>query len=468
MESDDIATEGDGNGLKKTMGPAFLFTMAVATIIGPWLVMTNWWLSLTGPSIFLSFVIVGLMCIPIGLVYGELTAMLPQVGGSFYFIKKAFGNEASFWVSWSLILSYTAVLSFQLLAFTNIVQYLWLPGLSVEGVMLISAILAVLCFFINSRQLSISALTQLIMTVVLAVIGIGYVLLFFVSPQYNTANLSPFFSTGLSGFVTATALMVTMFFGFEVIPQFAEESKYPVKKHWRLITVALIFSVGFYGLICIGEAGMGPLDTLVNTPMLGAELALHAYGPWLQYTIAIGNIAALVGCLIGFWLAGSRLMLSMGREGILPKSFTKLNKNHVPSTTNFVILLIVLMFILLSGTSWISSLFSLMALGVGVAYTSVSISYFQYRKKFSELERPWKLPGGKFTAGLAVLDGALITFFTIEYFTVDVWTLCAIYFAIGVVIRVLLHHYKPFNQSHEIKTPSVLNPMEIVKKDEPQ
>ena len=80
--------EGEGNGLKKTMGPAYLFTMAVATIIGPWLVMTNWWLSLTGPSIFLSFVIVGLMCIPIGLVYGELTAMLPQVGGSLLFHQK--------------------------------------------------------------------------------------------------------------------------------------------------------------------------------------------------------------------------------------------------------------------------------------------------------------------------------------------------------------------------------------------
>jgi APA family basic amino acid/polyamine antiporter len=443
--------EGEGNGLKKTMGPAYLFTMAVATIIGPWLVMTNWWLSLTGPSIFLSFVIVGLMCIPIGLVYGELTAMLPQVGGSFYFIKKAFGNETSYWVSWCLILSYTAVLSFQLLAFTNIVRYLWLPGLSIQGTMLISAVLAVLCYVLNSRQLSISAITQLIMTVVLAVIGVGYVLLFFVSPQYNTANLSPFFATGLGGFVTATALMVTMFFGFEVIPQFAEESKYPVNKHWRLITVALIFSVGFYGLISIGEAGMGPLNQSINTPMLGAQLALQAYGPWLQYTIAIGNIAALIGCLIGFWLAGSRLMLSMGREGILPKSFAKLNKNHVPSTTNFVILLIVLMFILLSGTSWISSLFSLMALGVGLAYTSVSISWFQYRRKFAHLDRPWKVPGGKFTAGLAVIDGALITFFTIEYFTMDIWTLAAIYFAIGVVIRVLLFYFKPFAKADNLK-----------------
>ena len=435
---------GSGNGageLKRTMGPAFLFTLAVSTIIGPWLVMTNWWFSLTGVSISLAFVLVGLICIPIGLVYDELTAMFPQVGGSFYFIKKAFGKEASYWVSWCLILSYTAVLAFQLLAFVNIVSYLWFPSLTIQETMLISAALAFGAYFLNTRELIVSASVQFIMTITLAIIGIGYVSLFFISPQYSVENLNPMFSTGLDGFIVAMALMVTMFFGFEVIPQFAEESKYPPKKQWKLITFALVFSVSFYALICLGEGGMASLAYKINTPMLGAELALNSYGPWLQYSIAIASMAALFGCLIGFWLAGSRLMLSMGREKILPPIFAKLNKNHVPKTANLTILAIILMFIVLSGTEWIASLFTLMALGVGVAYTAVSLTFIYFRRRHPGLERAWKVPGGQFTGILAIVGGIVITYFTISYFTAEVWTLCIIYFAIGLVIRTILYFY---------------------------
>jgi amino acid transporter len=102
--------------LQKSLGSWYLFAMATAAVIGPWLVMMQWWISLTGASIALSFLVVGLMCIPIGLVYGEMTAMLPFVGGPFVFIQNAFGKEASFWTSWALLLSYTTVLSFQLMA----------------------------------------------------------------------------------------------------------------------------------------------------------------------------------------------------------------------------------------------------------------------------------------------------------------------------------------------------------------
>jgi hypothetical protein len=53
----------------------YLFAMAVASILGPWVVMSQFWYSVSGPSIALAFVVVGLICIPIGLVYGELSAM---------------------------------------------------------------------------------------------------------------------------------------------------------------------------------------------------------------------------------------------------------------------------------------------------------------------------------------------------------------------------------------------------------
>ncbi|HUL39359.1 MAG TPA: amino acid permease, partial [Methanomassiliicoccales archaeon] len=96
--------------LKGKMGWWYLFAMATASIIGPWVVMSQFWYSVSGPSIALCFVIVGLICIPIGMVYGELSAMFPKVGGSFVFVKRGFGVEPSYWVTWALLLSYLALM----------------------------------------------------------------------------------------------------------------------------------------------------------------------------------------------------------------------------------------------------------------------------------------------------------------------------------------------------------------------
>lgn len=402
------------------------------------MVMTNWWISLTGASIALAFVVLGLLCIPIGLVYGELTAMFQQAGGSFIYIKRAFSKEITYWFSWALMLSYTTVLAFQLRAMMNIVQYMWWPDMSLLWAILIAAILATLVFLLNTRDVSIGSTIQVILFATLAIVGFGYSIMFFASPQFSTANWQPFFQNGADGFLTAVALMVTMFFGFEVIPQFAEEAKYPAKNHWKLMVGAILFVMAFDGSITLAESGMLPFNDAVNTSMLGAELAKATYGSWLQYAIVIANFSALCCCLVGFWMGGSRLLYAMGNSGALPSWFAKLNKNKVPATANIFIYVIVLMFILLSGTSWLASLFTLMAVGVGLTYSAVSLAFIKLRVKGKEIARPWKVPGGIFTGVLALAGALIIAYFTFAYFTTEVWILFFLYFALVGAVRVAL------------------------------
>jgi len=450
--------QGEENGqpgLKKSMGPMYLFAMAAATIIGPWLVMTNWWLSLTGASIALAFILVGLMCIPIGLVYGELTGMFPQVGGSYVYTEKAFGKEASYWTSWALMLSYTAVLAFQLMALMDIIRFLWWPDMSIEIMMMLAAGVAIGNFLLNTREVNIGAGVQFVLFLMLAVVGFGYSLLFFTNPQFSTSNWEPFFFTGESGFITATALMVTMFFGFEVIPQFAEEANYPAKKHWKLMVGSIVFAMFFYGIICLAEGGMGPIGDLIGMPMLGASLANELYGGWLMYLIALANVAALATCLIGFWMGGSRMLLAMGRARVLPKVFASINKHDVPKTANLVILGIVLMFIAMSGTAWLASLFTLMAIGVGITYVIVCLAYLKFKRTAADMERPWKVPGGFATGVLALVCAGIIAYFTFAYFTLEVWILFGIYFGIVGVIRVVLGRKRDEDEEIEmIKAPA--------------
>lgn len=386
----------------------------------------------------MAFTVLGLMCIPIGLLYGELTAMFPQTGGSFVYIKKAFSKETTYWLSWALMLSYTTVLAFQLRAMMSIIEYMWWPDMTLVAAIAIAAVLATLVFIVNTRNVSIGTTVQLVLFATLAIVGFTYSIMFFMSPQFTTSNWEPFFQMGTNGFLTAVALMVTMFFGFEVIPQMAEETNYPAKKHWKLMVGAIAFVMLFDGAITLSESGMVPFDVAINTPMLGAEMALGAYGPWLQYAIVIANFAALSACLVGFWMGGSRVLYAMGKSGALPRIFARTNKNQVPSVANWFVYGVVLMFILLSGTAWLASLFTLMAVGVGLTYLGVSASFIKLRIKRKDIERPWKVPGGVVTGVLGLIAAGVISYFTFAYFTEDVWILFILYFAIVGVVRVAL------------------------------
>jgi APA family basic amino acid/polyamine antiporter len=442
--------------LRRVMGGIFLFAMAAGSIIGPWLVMMQWWISLSGPSIAFAFVITGLLCIPIGLVYGELTSMLPHVGGPFVFIHNAFGKQASFWGAWSLMLAYSTVIAFQLYAIGGLISYLWWPEMPHWALVIIAIALCLILYAMNSRALSLSATAQFIMFLVLVVIGFGTMIAFVTHSTFTTAHWTPFFRTGGSGFLTATALMVTMYFGFELIPQFAEESKYPVKKLWIPLIGSIVFCIVFYAGLCIVNSGMLPFDELLKMEMTSATLLKTHYGVGAQYAMAIATLLACFTCLNGFWLGSVRLLYSMGKARILPRWFDRLNQYDVPNTANLAILLIVFVFIAISGTRWLELLFTLMACGVAICYIISCMAHIRLRNKHPEWQRPWKAPGGKVMGVFAVICGAVMLFYTFKYFDLTLWVMFAIYF-IGIggpVWLFLRYEQNKYPDEYQINVPT--------------
>jgi amino acid transporter len=442
--------------LRRVMGGMSMFAMAAGSIIGPWLVMMQWWVSLSGPSIALAFVLTGLLCIPIGLVYGELTSMLPHVGGPFVFIHNAFGKEAAFWGAWSLMLAYATVIAFQLYAIGGLISYLWWPEMPHIALVIICVALCLALYFMNSRALSLSATAQFVMFIVLVVIGFGTMILFITHPTFSTDNMTPFFQTGSSGFLTATALMVTMYFGFELVPQFAEESKYPVKKLWIPLIGSILFCIVFYAGLCIVNSGMLPFSELVDMEMTSATLLKIHFGVGAQYAMAIATLFACFTCLNGFWLGSVRLMYSMGKSRILPRWFDGLNEYDVPSKANLAILLIVFVFIVISGTRWLESLFTLMAIGVAICYIVSCLSFIRLRNKHPEWQRPWKAPGGIAMGVIAVICGLVMAYYTFKFFDSTLWTLFVIYFVVlgGPVWAFLRHERKKSPDQYVINVPT--------------
>jgi APA family basic amino acid/polyamine antiporter len=421
----------------------YLFAMAVSSILGPWVVMSQFWYSVAGPSIALAFVIVGLICIPIGLVYGELSAMFPKTGGSFLFIKHGLGTEISFWIAWALLLSYLALMSYMMSSLATIVQQMWIPSLTVEAIMVISIVLTIVTFFLTWRRVDISAGVQFFLFVFTLMAGLLYLVLFVFSADFNpSVNWNPYFAFGTQGFLSGVGLMVTMYFGFELIPQFAEECDYPHKKHWKVMVFSVFAAMIIYTSICLVETAVRPLSALLAMPnFVGAIEAKAIYGSWLEYPVVFASMATLIGCVIGFWLGASRVMYSMGREGVMPHIYTRTNKHHQPMIANITILGITIfltIFCYVAGTNWVVALYTLMAIGVAIAYTFTCIAYVRLKYILKNHPRLWKAPGGAAMGVVATVAGIFITAEVFYTFNNPTWVLFISFFVIVFFLRLYL------------------------------
>jgi APA family basic amino acid/polyamine antiporter len=279
---------------------------------------------------------------------------------------------------------------------------------------------------LNTRNLSVSTTIQVVMFFILIASGIIAMICFILNGAFGLENIGPLFQNGMigrneiigmdAGFILAIAALVTMFFGFELIPQFAGEAEYPANKYWKLMIGGIIFVIAFDAMICFAEIGLQSPDPSMSSfeyisslyasnGMVSAVLAEIYVNQWLQYLVSIANFCAMGCCLIGFWMGASRILHSMGNSGSLPKMFGKVNKQGVPSVGNYFVLVMVfiLVMIALSGPAWINATFSLMALGVGFTYFGVSMAFLRIRKTHPNAPRPWKAPGGMVVGYIATL-----------------------------------------------------------------
>lgn len=351
--------------------------------------------------------------------------MFKSRGGSYEYVRTAYNREAGYWVSWTTMFTYIVLICFQIICVTMLIQYIMGEDFTRMVVIGIALALMALMALLNTRNLSVATSLQVVMFFVLIISGIVTMVCFFLNGAFGLDNMGPFLQMGFmghndiigmdAGFLLAVAALVTMFFGFELIPQFAGEANYPANKHWKLMLGGIVFVIAFDALICLAEIGMQSPDPGMTSfeyisslyesnGMVSAVLAKIYVSQWLHYLVVMANFCAL-GCgLIGFWMGASRILHAMGNSGSLPRGFGRVNKHGMPSIGNYFVLIMVLILVLiaLSGPAWINATFSLMALGVGFTYLGVSMAFLKIRKSHPDSPRLWKTPGGKATGYIAV------------------------------------------------------------------
>src|SRR5438270_3435235 len=110
------------------------FTLGWGTMVGVgWLVVMDDWLTRGGPlGAILGFAIGGALLLPIGYVYGQLVAAMPDAAGEIAYTARVFPKAISYATGWMMLLAYFIVCPWEAVALGRIAGYIFPALNSVE------------------------------------------------------------------------------------------------------------------------------------------------------------------------------------------------------------------------------------------------------------------------------------------------------------------------------------------------
>jgi ethanolamine permease len=267
-------------------------------------------------------------------------------------------------------------------------------------------------------------------------------------PADGSLGSSSFLPFGIIGILYAIPFGVWLFLGIEALPLAAEESNNPTKDIPR---------AGVWARATLIITGL--LVLFLNTGILGAEKTGAAGEPLLDgFRAIVGDgwaavlgLFALIGLLAslqGIMFAYGRNMYSLSRAGYYPKVLSLTGKNQTPwvaliagAVIGFVALVVI------DSTGGAGSPAGAIVLNIAVwgamlAYLMQMLSFVILRRKFPNLNRPYKSPWGLNGAVVAGIIAALsfVGFLLNPTFLPAIIAIIVVYLIVLVVFAVWGRH----------------------------
>jgi len=388
----DSEHPGTASQLEKALNVKDLTLMGIAAVVGAGIFSTIGEASFQGgPGVSILFVITAITCGFSALCYAEFASRIPVAGSAYTYAYASFGELIAWIIGWDLLMEYAigniAVAISWSKYFVNLLEgfnihlpkYLYTDYLSafraheevakltagnnlaaitdtlkenaaawatapalghikfianIPALAIVFAITYLVYIGIRETKKATNAMVYLKIAIVIAVIIIGF---FYVTP----ANWHPFLPNGFSGVMKGVSGVFFAYIGFDAISTTAEECKNPQKDLPRGMIYSLIICTVLYILIALVLTGMVSYkDLRVGDPLayVFAKVSLKN----ISYVISISAVVATASVLLIFQLGQPRIWMSMSRDGLLPKVFSRIHpKYHTPSfatvVTGFVV-----------------------------------------------------------------------------------------------------------------------------------
>lgn len=361
------------HGMRKVLGVKDLTLMGIAAVIGAGIFSTIGSAAFNGgPGVIFLFIITAITCGFTALCYAEFASRVPVSGSAYTYSYVTFGELIAWILGWALILEYSignivVAISWSSY-FNNILHNVFginLPDYLTTGYQtakhayeaalaegkpaadmiyatapriagipfiinlpaFVIVILVTLLAYIGIKESKNTAnfMVGLKIVVLLLIAAIGLWIIF---TDDLTGNWTPFLPKGMTGVLKGVSAVFFAYIGFDAISTTAEECSNPQRDMPRGMIYSLIICTVIYVITTLVITGLvnysqfeGVTDPLafvfdsINMKKLGTFISISA-------------VIAATSVMLVFQIGQPRIWMSMSRDGLMPKAFSRIHKKY--------------------------------------------------------------------------------------------------------------------------------------------
>ncbi|MBI3997114.1 MAG: universal stress protein [Candidatus Omnitrophica bacterium] len=382
----------------------------------------------------LALALAGIVFICTVLTYTELSAAMPESGGSCSFARHAFNDLVSFIAGWALLLDYIVTIAISAYSigpylghfipalkagignvpFTLIILAVLL-GVNVLGVKESTRISLLLCVFDIATQLTIIVLGLIfVMEILHPAQFVHHLQMLWVGMEIGAKDVT--WSPTWPQFMKGVGMAMVAYIGIESISQLAGEARHPNRTIPRaMITTMVTLIVLYFGISCIALSALSPVElttAYLEDPIAGIAASMpfgpKYLAPWVGILGATILFVAANAGLIG----ASRLTFAMSEHFTLPRIFYTL---HPKFKTPYISLIV---FTVIAGgivtiARRLTHIADLYNFGAMLSFALAHLSLIGLRVRQSQMARPfkigWNLDFGHYQIPITALLGLVGT-----------------------------------------------------------
>jgi amino acid transporter len=407
--------------------------------IGPFITLPLIVADMGGPQALLCWLVGALVAVSDGMVWAELSSRLPGSGGTYVYLREAYGPR------WGLLMSFLFIwqvsiqgpLSFAggCIGFSNYLAYL-VPALQGPGMKAAAVGVAALVVFLLYRRITVigrmgvalaaGTLVALLLTIAAGVRGFAWARLADLPP--GAFDLDGSFVFGLGD---ASRRAIYAFLGYYNVCFIGDEVKSPERTIPRSILLAVLVVGVLYLAMNVTLLGAMPWREVMASKYVAATVAERSFGPLAGGLVALLILWTALASIFALMLANSRVLYAAARDGRFFSVFARVHpEHHFPHVSLLVLGSVAAVFTLIPLPTVITSLIVIRSL---VQFIGQNIGLVLLRRNRPDLPLPfrmWLYP----LPGLIALLGWVFIFVTARRFM-----LLGLAFVASGVLAFLVH-----------------------------
>jgi APA family basic amino acid/polyamine antiporter len=292
----------------------------------------------SGLALLLIWVGAGVLTLIGALCYAELGARRPQAGGSYVYLREAFGPLAGFLFGWTMLLviysgssaAVATIFASYAAAVFDLPPASALP-LAVGALVFVGGI-NLFGLKLGAQIQNLFALLKLLAVAVLVACGL------FLTGVGGHAVLAADPTRAGSGFMGAALPVLFAYSGFTYLNNLAGEVREPQRTLPRALLLGMLLVIAAYALVNIAYlATLGHAGLAASTAP-AADVMRRVFGTLGAKVIAAGIAISTLGFCNITLVAGARVLQVMGADGLFFRSVARLHPRH--RTPNVALLLL--------------------------------------------------------------------------------------------------------------------------------